>query len=298
MGELDVLTGQKIERWTVLERDMSKPKGSAFWICRCDCGVIKSIRGNSLRKKKCLTHPKCPFNTSQREDLTGKKFGRLTVIRFDRTDQCKKVRWLCKCDCGEMRSVVAQQLTSGHTKSCGCYRYEMAMQRNSERKPIGNEYEIKDGIVYVTLRNGKTMLCDIDDWEEQKKFTWRENDRGYAYKTRNKGDRMRDAMFHNRIMGEKDGMYVDHINRNKLDNRRCNLRFVTPQVNIINRDILRNNTSGCTGVVRQPNGKWHATITVNRKVIGLGAYEDINDAIKARKEAEEKYFKPLLEVKP
>ena len=52
-------------------------------------------------------------------DLTGKKFGRLTVVeQHDRKG--KHIRWTCKCDCGNIVHVMGQHLRSGRTKSCGC----------------------------------------------------------------------------------------------------------------------------------------------------------------------------------
>lgn len=61
-------------------------------------------------------------------DLTGKKFGRLTVIcRADNT-KSKKVRWLCKCDCGKTTEVVSSNLTVGKTQSCGCLNREHLLQ--------------------------------------------------------------------------------------------------------------------------------------------------------------------------
>ena len=62
------------------------------------------------------------------KDLTGKKFGKLTVIRFD----CRKgtrYYWLCKCKCRTIRRVERSNLTSGHTKSCGCLHKEIARIR-------------------------------------------------------------------------------------------------------------------------------------------------------------------------
>ena len=55
-------------------------------------------------------------------DLTGKKFGRLKVIK--RAEMTKRVKWLCECECGNIVIVDASNLKSGHTKSCGCYSKE------------------------------------------------------------------------------------------------------------------------------------------------------------------------------
>jgi hypothetical protein len=62
------------------------------------------------------------------EDLTGKKFNRLTVLRLDkertRNDKYWRVFWICECECGKIKSVVAGGLRSGSTKSCGCWKLE------------------------------------------------------------------------------------------------------------------------------------------------------------------------------
>lgn len=62
-------------------------------------------------------------------DLTGKRFGRLTVIRQDGyhyyPNSKKKTKWLCKCDCGNTISVIGSDLNNGHTQSCGCLRKEI-----------------------------------------------------------------------------------------------------------------------------------------------------------------------------
>lgn len=84
---------------------------------------------------------------------------------------------------------------------------------------------------------------------------------------------------------------IDHINGNPLDNRKCNLRFATQMQNCWNRKIKSTNTSGVTGVRREHKcNTWHAEIMVNYKIINLGNYKNKEDAIKARKKAEIKYY--------
>jgi len=64
-------------------------------------------------------------------DLKGKRFGRLIVIKdtLRRTSGRSKI-WLCRCDCGNLVSIGAQNLSSGHTKSCGCLNREKTIERN------------------------------------------------------------------------------------------------------------------------------------------------------------------------
>jgi hypothetical protein len=96
---------------------------------------------------------------------------------------------------------------------------------------------------------------------------------------------------HRWIMGEPVGLYVDHINNNTLDNRRSNLRICTNSANLRNGRKRSNNTSGNTGVsFVKRDKKWSAVIRVKYKVISLGRYFSFDEAVKARKEAEIKYW--------
>ena len=59
-------------------------------------------------------------------DITGKKFGRLTVIRREANSKGGQARWLCKCDCGNDTIVLGTELRRGHTTSCGCFALEQS----------------------------------------------------------------------------------------------------------------------------------------------------------------------------
>lgn len=84
---------------------------------------------------------------------------------------------------------------------------------------------------------------------------------------------------------------MDHINGDRADNRWSNLRRVTRRQNQMNQGIRTDNKSGCKGVSRRADtGKWHARITVEGKIILLGNYDDIEDAVKARRAAEAIHF--------
>lgn len=86
-------TGKKYGKLTVLKRDLTKPKGAVYWICQCECGNRKSIRGSSLRDK---VHPTrscgCLSGKNMKDNLdltsiVGQKFGRLIVIERDLTKE-------------------------------------------------------------------------------------------------------------------------------------------------------------------------------------------------------------------
>jgi hypothetical protein len=85
---------------------------------------------------------------------------------------------------------------------------------------------------------------------------------------------------------------IDHIDRNKLNNHISNLRYATNSENQMNRSIQSNNTSGITGVsFHKARNKWRAHIQKNGKNIHLGYFESKEEAIEARNNAEETYFK-------
>jgi len=89
-------------------------------------------------------------------------------------------------------------------------------------------------------------------------------------------------------------LQVEHRDSNKSNNCWSNLALVSVSKNRSNlRDKVRkDNRSGYRGVSRRPDGRWHARITANKKIILLGNYLDLGEAIEARKAAERHYFGP------
>ena len=121
-------TGNKYGRLTVLYRDESKPKGhghKAWWICKCDCGNVKSVKGENLRRgltQSCGCLHKEQLSQLRFDDIAGQQFGFLIplYITGDK-DQCGAYIWHCKCsNCGGFKDVSITSLKQGHTKSCGC----------------------------------------------------------------------------------------------------------------------------------------------------------------------------------
>ena len=144
------------------------------------------------------------------------------------------------------------------------------------------------GIGYTS--NNTIFYFDKEDYELVKEKYWSENPYGYIVnKSRQPQNKI--IYLHRYIMNPKEGELVDHINHNKADNRKCNLRICTSSQNGINKSMMSNNKSGYTGVVwLETVQKWKAQIRINKKNIYLGTYENIEDAIKARRDAEIKYF--------
>ena len=180
-------------------------------------------------------------------------------------------------------------------------RYEKLGEYKRKWKLTSNEYRIEGNTVYVKL-NSKTktsiMLCDLDDWERLKEYAWHcGKSGGYAATNMTINHKHKIVKFHQIVMGQKKGYLVDHINRNPLDNRKENLRFVTHTANLVNSKTPATSTSGYKGVSwRKDSNKWRAHISISGKTINLGCYEKLEDAVEARKRAEEKYFNPLFNM--
>lgn len=132
-------TGKRYGRLTVLYRD-TNPKhskdGRAMWVCQCDCGNQVVVAGKLLRNGHtqscgCLMLEKSsqtgkitgPMNGGQLfKDLTGQKFGKLTVLKRGPNLESKLATWQCQCDCGSIVTVRGSSLRNGQTTSCGCIK--------------------------------------------------------------------------------------------------------------------------------------------------------------------------------
>jgi len=144
----------------------------------------------------------------------------------------------------------------------------------------------------IPLTQGQVALVDDEDYEWLNKYKWcaRWNKgTGSFYALRkNKG---KSESMHRDIMKPSKGLVVDHINHNTLDNRKSELRIVTHQQNIMNKSVHKNNSSGFAGVKwHKKNKSWISTIRFNYKDIYLGSFKLKCQAIKTRRNAEEKYF--------
>ena len=217
-------------------------------------------------------------------DLTGQKFGRLTVIRKAENPSEAHIKWLCECECGNFITTRGTSLRSGITKSCGCLVSDKIREWNKANKKC-NVYDLTGdyGIGYASNTN-EPFYFDLEDYDKIKDYYWSANTDGYMYSTCD--DEY--ILMHRLIIDENNPeMQVDHFNRNRKDNRKENLKSVTPQHNNWNRGMNQNNKSGVTGVRWNKKAeKWIAYIMRKH----LGTFNSFEDAVKARKRAEQKYF--------
>lgn len=135
--------------------------------------------------------------------------------------------------------------------------------------------------------SGTRFLIDDTDLELVSKYRWWVGKDLYPC-TKING---RPIRLHQLLLGAlPKGKVVDHINRNRLDNRRDNLRIVGYRKNVINAGMRSNNRSGHKGVFfdRQTQ-KWRVQITVRGVIHSVGRFELLSDAVNARQKAETEY---------
>lgn len=101
-------------------------------------------------------------------DLTGKTFGRLTVIERAESTKHGAARWRCKCDCGNEKIVIGDELRKGNTKSCGCYAKETAKET---------------ALKYISGKNkthGKTGTLIYKEWSGMKRRCFNAHDKSFC----------------------------------------------------------------------------------------------------------------------
>lgn len=228
------------------------------------------------------------------------KYERLTTRYVaGRTKNRVKI-WHCDCDCGREVDVPATSLSSGNTKSCGCLqketiakigvntRFQKGWSLEDGLSPE-NKYDLNGEYVIGYTPKGDQFYFDLEDYDKIKDYLWYTKEDGYIIcQQENKTIRM------NRLVMDctdpnKDVHHKDHVVYN---NRKYNLEICDHYQNMIATKTYSNNTSGRKGVYwDKSRNKWMVSITANKKTHHIGRYDNFEDAVKAREEAEKKYHK-------
>lgn len=192
------LVGQVFGRLTVIKQVDGDTQGTR-WLCSCECGETTTVSGKMLMSgntKACG----CLRNEPQGPDLTGKVFGRLTVISRGETQE-NRAYWNCVCQCGNEFTAMAKSLRRGDTKSCGCALREWQTQAASIafNKPDGEasahqiflnyqrSAKLRNHVFELTeeqfrmLTKGNCFYCGIAPSQVHLHTNRRKTDTGYLY---------------------------------------------------------------------------------------------------------------------
>lgn len=220
-------------------------------------------------------------------NIIGERYGRLIVLEEIERINHKERRYRCQCDCGNIKDINQSVIRNGSTKSCGC----LEIEARHWKKP--NEIIIYADYAEIILTNLKweeiaRAVIDINDIDLIKKYRWHLSKSGYA--SANSYDNINVKIYMHRLI-HPTGEQADHIDRNKLNNRRSNLRDATNAQNVKNSKIKSTNTSGIAGVtMTTATGRWRAVLRNNGIMHHLGYYDNKEEAARVRREAELKYF--------
>lgn len=150
----------------------------------------------------------------------------------------------------------------------------------------------------IPLTKEKFALVDDEDYEWLNQFKWHYAGNGCARRNTSKvwGKPIHVSM-HRVIMSCPDGLVVDHINGDRLDNQKQNLRICTQSENSMNRVLASNNTCGYKGVYWHKGKKrWYAHITINGKQKHIGLFKNIHDAARRYNEKALELFGEFAKV--
>lgn len=233
-------------------------------------------------------------------DLTGQKYGSLTVLEEDKDKSTPDtVRWKCRCDCGKLITVSGRNLRSGNTKSCGCYQRNKVSQmfKKYNTYDLSGEY----GIGYDC--KGNTFTFDLDDYALIKDYCWvvhkeyrkKSNDElvGVGYYVTGKDKNNKTIRLHRLIKNVLDDptILVDHIDHNGCNNRKSNLRICNMHENARNVKPRKNTSSQYKGVCyEKATGKWVATIHKDKITYKLGRFLNEEEAAIAYNNAAKELF--------
>jgi len=236
------------------------------------------------------------------KDISGTRFGRLLVVGRASPVGREPVLWCVTCDCGTKKSVRGSLLRSGKVKSCGC----IAKEKNEAKKPKKPERETRkeqrlriESYEYLNER----FFYDAESGLLQWKTLFPGRPAGTEVKPRNYSNSYVkialegvDFKAHRIawILATKDripaGASIDHINGCPTDNRLENLRLCTAKENARNSKTPKSSSTKLKGVSAYSNGKYRASIVIDRKQMHLGVFDKKEDASRAYILAAKKYF--------
>jgi hypothetical protein len=157
-----------------------------------------------------------------------------------------------------------------------------------------NKYDLSGEFGIGYTNKGEEFYFDLEDYDKIKNYCWNfhKSRGGKIYYVEARGNEGKIIKMQRVIMGvtSKEDL-VDHISRINSDNRKQNLRITTTAKNSLNRGGWYKNKIGVSGISwRNDTNKWRVRIGLDYIEINIGQYDNLEDAIEARKNAEKKYY--------
>ncbi len=260
------LVGCRFGRLTVLEKTDQREKHYVLWRCRCDCGReilvdTKRLKRGTVRDCGCV-----PGKNARRgnvaEDLTGQKFGELTVISRAENKN-GRVCWLCSCSCGGQKITTAHDLKAGKCRSCGG-----AAHRTGRNK------------IDLTGRHfGRlTALYPTDARDRRGSVYWH-----CSCECGNTVDLPESVL----VYGNYRSCGCMKRENQKQISKKLHMIDGTCIEMLEKRKYREDNTSGFRGVYQMKNHKYRVSIGFKRQRFYVGVYDNYDDAVQARLSAEE-----------
>lgn len=259
------LAGRRFGRLTVTEDSGERKNGYILWRCKCDCGneilaVTNKLTAGVLTDCGCSGEKKSGPRAA--EDLTGRKFGELTVLRRVE-NKGSHTQWLCRCSCGKLHKALAFKLKQGKVKSCGCKQYDWFGGINL----AGRRFDRLVALYPVKVKHkGSSAMwhCKCDCGNEVD---------APAYGLLN-------GMIHSCGCLTKEHGSQLHTHLHNLENT-CVEGLIRAQKN------FRNNTAGFRGLCLTKSGSYRVTINFQKKHYLIGTFKTFEEAVEARLDAEE-----------
>ena len=264
------LSGQIFGHLTALapteKRDSSK---RIVWDCKCSCGEKTQVASNNLVSgvvKSCGCRRK--REDMSKKDLSGQTFDRLTALAIIEKQGSGPIMWDCKCLCGKRKQVKASDLVHRNVRSCGCL--------------IGKDIS---GQTFGRL----TAISSTDKRNTGGSIVWN-------CKCSCGVEKQLDA--NALLSGNVKSCGCLQSETSVEVANRINEKYMVEGTSLLalTKKKSKTNKSGIKGVFwNKSNQKWKAKIGFKGKSYDLGSYENIEDAITARKNAEDKFFRPVVE---
>lgn len=273
MGSYKDLTGLVYGQLTVIGINRKAPGGDRLWDCKCSCGSTAVCYGGNLKRGNVTNCGCLSF-----KDMSNKRYGRLVAIKPVGRTKKRGLVWLFKCDCGNQKEIDGYPVRRGVTVSCGCYQKEdftsrlttHGLSRSLEYK-VWNSMRhrcksLKDG---GHPRYGGRGIKVCDRWKTS--FINFHEDMG----PRPKGGTIERK--------DNDGNYEP-----------SNCHWADRTIQLLNQGLRVDSSTGVKGVYKLKRGKFKAHLTVYGETVLNKEFNVFKDAVKARKDAEEKFIGPLF----